>query len=123
MERARRHAEGYAKALPKEHGWPPFLMIADVGHCIELFADFSGQGKNYAQFPDRRSFRILLTDLTTEEACERLRLVWSDPHALDSRDLEKARAVVHRFHVSLCKTRVLDPECGKSNYQPWRSPS
>jgi len=67
MERARRQAEGYAKALPKEHGWPPFLLIVDVAHCIELFADFSGQGKNYAQFPDRRSFRIMLEDLANEE--------------------------------------------------------
>jgi hypothetical protein len=53
MVQARRQAEDYAKALPKDHGWPPFLMIVDVGHVIELYADFSGQGKNYAQFPDR----------------------------------------------------------------------
>ena len=32
-------------------------------HCIEVYADFSGQGKNYAQFPDRQRFRIYMQDL------------------------------------------------------------
>ena len=47
------------------HGWPPFVLVCDVGHCIEVYADFTGQGKNYAQFPDRQSFRIYLEDLRT----------------------------------------------------------
>ena len=80
---ARRQAEDYAKALPKEHGWPPFLVIVDVGHCIELYADFVRQGKNYAQFPDRRGYRIMLEDLRDEAVRARLRLVWTDPMALD----------------------------------------
>jgi restriction-modification enzyme MmeI-like protein len=45
MLRARNQAEQYAKALPLEDGWPPFLIIVDVGYSIELFADFSGTGK------------------------------------------------------------------------------
>ena len=60
---ARRQAEDYAKALPLAEGWPPFLIVCDVGHCFEIYADFSGQGKNYAQFPDRQGFRIYLEDL------------------------------------------------------------
>lgn len=80
---ARRQAEDYAKALPKEHGWPPFLVVVDVGHCIELYADFVRQGKNYAQFPDRRGYRIMLEDLHDEAVRERLRLVWTDPMSLD----------------------------------------
>ncbi|MDZ4380729.1 MAG: type IIL restriction-modification enzyme MmeI [Parvibaculum sp.] len=80
---ARRQAEDYAKALPKEHGWPPFLVVVDVGHCIELYADFVRQGKNYAQFPDRRGYRIMLEDLRDEAVRERLRLVWTDPMSLD----------------------------------------
>ncbi|MBB5754047.1 class I SAM-dependent DNA methyltransferase [Prosthecomicrobium pneumaticum] len=83
MMNARRQAEDYAKALPAAEGWPPFLIVCDVGHCLELYADFSGQGKNYAQFPDRRGFRIFLSDLRSEEVRERLRLIWTDPHALD----------------------------------------
>lgn len=45
MRNARDQAERYARALDAEHGWPPFLIICDVGHCLELYADFSGQGK------------------------------------------------------------------------------
>jgi hypothetical protein len=63
MMQARQQAEDYAKALPTSEGWPPFLVVCDVGHCFEVFADFSGQGKNYAQFPDRQGFRIFLEDL------------------------------------------------------------
>jgi hypothetical protein len=83
MMNARRQAEGYARCLPTSHGWPPFILVCDVGHCIELYADFSGQGKNYAQFPDRQGFRIYLEELRDEKVRERLRLVWTDPLALD----------------------------------------
>jgi hypothetical protein len=60
MQRARGQAERYAKALPE---WPPFLVIVDVGHCFELYADLSLTGKNYSQFPDAQSFRIALDGL------------------------------------------------------------
>lgn len=83
MRNAREQAEGYARRLPPEEGWPPFIIVVDVGHVIELYADFSLQGKHYAQFPDRQSFRIHLDDLRNEKIRERLRLVWSDPRALD----------------------------------------
>ncbi len=49
MNRARRQAERYAQAIPGE--WPPFLIVVDVGHCMQLFADFSPSGKNYQPFP------------------------------------------------------------------------
>ncbi len=83
MMNARRQAEDYAKALPASEGWPPFLIVCDVGHCFEIYADFTGQGKNYAQFPDRQGFRLYLEDLRDEKIRERLRLVWLDPHKLD----------------------------------------
>lgn len=83
MMNARRQAEGYARCLPAEHGWPPFILVCDVGHCIEVYADFTGQGKNYAQFPDRQGFRIYLEDLRDQTIRERLRLIWADPLALD----------------------------------------
>ena len=67
MQRARAQAEGYAKALPTAHGWPPFLIVVDIGHEIQLFADFSRTGKNYSQFPDAQRFRIRLDDLRREE--------------------------------------------------------
>jgi hypothetical protein len=83
MLNARRQAEGYARALPVDHGWPPFILVCDVGHVIETYADFSGQGKNYAQFPDRQSFRIYLEDLRRSEIRERLARIWTDPKHLD----------------------------------------
>jgi hypothetical protein len=54
-----------------------------VGQAIELYADFSRTGKNYTHFPDARRFRIALDDLRDEGVRGRLRLVWSDPDALD----------------------------------------
>jgi len=83
MLNARRQAEFYAKALPPSHGWPPFILVCDVGHCIEVYADFSGQGKNYTQFPNRQHFRVYLEDLRDEAVRERLRLIWEDPYKLD----------------------------------------
>ncbi|MBF0307168.1 MAG: class I SAM-dependent DNA methyltransferase [Alphaproteobacteria bacterium] len=83
MISARGQAERYAKSLPVEEGWPPFLVVVDVGHVIELFADFSRTGKNYTHFPDSASFRIALADLADETVRERLRYVWTEPQALD----------------------------------------
>ena len=83
MLAARRQAEDYARALPVEHGYPPFLLIVDVGHVIEVYADFSGQGKNYAHFPDRRSYRIHLDELREPPVQARLSAIWRDPLSLD----------------------------------------
>ena len=83
MIAARGQADGYARALPASEGWPPFILVVDVGHLIEVYADFSGLGKAYQQFPDAQSFRIKLKDLVREEVRERLRLIWTNPTALD----------------------------------------
>lgn len=99
MLNARRQAEGYARALPVSHGWPPFILVCDVGHVIETYADFSGQGKNYAQFPDRQSFRIYLEDLRRPEVRERLARIWTDPMHLDpARETARVtRAIAERL--------------------------
>ncbi|WP_340120088.1 DNA methyltransferase [Pelagibius sp. 7325] len=83
MRNARQQAENYAKRLPPEEGWPPFLVIVDIGHVIELYADFSLQGKHYAQFPDRQSFRIYLEDLREPKVRERLLKIWTEPESLN----------------------------------------
>ncbi|HEX6442408.1 MAG TPA: type IIL restriction-modification enzyme MmeI, partial [Stellaceae bacterium] len=80
MLRARGQAEQYAKALPD---WPPFLIVVDVGHSIETYADFTGTGKHYAQFPDTGSFRIRLADLRRADIRDRFAAIWSDPRSLD----------------------------------------
>ncbi len=102
MLNAKRQAEEYARALPTSHGWPPFILVCDVGHCIEVYADFSGQGKNYTQFPDRQTFRIYLEDLSRSEIRARLKAIWLDPRSLDpaqatakvTRDIAKRLAEV-----------------------------
>lgn len=83
MLRARNQADGYARAVSRDDGWPPFLLIVDVGHVIEVYADFSGQGQGYTQFPDGNRYRIKLDDLRDEKTRERLRLIWTQPQALD----------------------------------------
>ena len=83
MQKAKGQAEGYARDLPADEGWPPFLIVCDVGFCFDLYADFSGTGKHYAQFPDRERFRIYLPDLRCPEVRATLRGIWTDPKALD----------------------------------------
>ena len=83
MMRARNQADGYARAVSRTDGWPPFLLVVDVGHVIEVYADFSGQGQGYTQYPDGNRYRIFLDDLRDPKTLDRLRTIWTDPHALD----------------------------------------
>jgi hypothetical protein len=57
--------------------------VVDVGHSFELFADFTQAGKAYLPFPDPRTFRLRLEHLADEKVRERLRLIWTNPVALD----------------------------------------
>src|SRR5690606_31026656 len=99
MSNARRQAEAYALMLPAEHDWPPFIIVCDVGHAFEIYADFNGKGRDYSQFPDRQGFRVYLEDLRREEVRERLRLIWTDPKALDPtrKAAEATREVAERL--------------------------
>ena len=81
MIKARGQAERYVRALPDDN--PPFIVVVDVGHTFELFADFTQAGKAYLPFPDPRTFRIRLADLADDKIRARLRLVWTNPAALD----------------------------------------
>ena len=83
MVNARQQAEAYVPLLPLDHEPPPFLVVCDVGHCFELYANFRRDGKVYDQFPDRRSFRIYLDELREPAIQARLRAVWQDPASLD----------------------------------------
>ena len=94
MMRARTQAEGYVFRLPTHHPAPPFLIVCDVGHCLEIYADFTGTGRNYSQFPDRKTYQIFLEDLHKDEVAERLRTIWQDPQSLDP-TRERARVTRH----------------------------
>ncbi|CCF18519.1 conserved protein of unknown function [Pseudorhizobium banfieldiae] len=83
MMNARAQAENYVRLLPASHEPPPFVLVCDVGHAIEVYANFRRDGKAYDQFPDRRSFRIYLEDLRDEKVRHRLKAIWTDPVSLD----------------------------------------
>lgn len=36
MQRAKNQAENYIRCLPAAEGRPPFLLVADVGHCFDI---------------------------------------------------------------------------------------
>ena len=83
MLRARGQAERYVRCLPAEEPNPPFIIVCDVGHSFEIYADFTQNGKAYLPFPDPRTFRIKLQDLEKKEVRERLHLIWTNPTKLD----------------------------------------
>ncbi len=83
MMEARTQAERYARFLPATEPPPPFVVVVDVGHSFELFADFTQKGKAFLPFPDARSHRIVLGDLRDEKIRARLRALWLDPLSLD----------------------------------------
>jgi hypothetical protein len=83
MIKARGQAENYARNLPATEPTPPFLLVVDVGHVFELYADFSQQGKAYLPFPDARANRIRLAELRDPAIRAKLRAIWLDPLTLD----------------------------------------
>ncbi|MEI6421774.1 MAG: type IIL restriction-modification enzyme MmeI [Lentisphaerota bacterium] len=63
LERAYNQAAGYIKDLPSDIGRPPFLIVCDVGHVLELYSEFTRTGGTYVRFPDPQHHRIFLEDL------------------------------------------------------------
>jgi hypothetical protein len=104
MVNARSQAENYVRLLPGGHEPPPFVIVCDVGHCFEIYANFRRDGKAFDQFPDRQSFRIFLEDLRRPEIREKLAAIWTDPLSLDpaqksarvTRDIAKRLAAVSK---------------------------
>lgn len=105
MLRAHSQAQNYARALPSAEGRPPFLVVVDVGHRIELFSEFSRSGGSYVPFPDPRSHRIALDDLRDPAIRERLRKVWLDPLSLDpSREAARVTRAIAAQLAELAKS-------------------
>ncbi len=99
MSRARNQAEGYIRNLPAFEKKPPFMILTDVGHVIELYAEFSCSNSTYTQFPDSSSYRIKLDDLRKPDIRARLAAVWTDPHSLD--ESKKAAKVTKQIATQL----------------------
>ena len=83
MESARQQALGYVRALPGSEPRPPFVVVVDVGYCIDLYSNFAGVGDNYVPFPDSQTYRLRTSDLVDDKVRARLTQVFTDPQALD----------------------------------------
>ncbi|MCK8494618.1 class I SAM-dependent DNA methyltransferase [Spirosoma sp. RP8] len=83
MQTARQQALGYVRALPADEPRPLFVLVADVGYCIDVYSNFAGVGDQFVPFPDQTRFRIPLAKLADPETRETLRLIFTDPRQLD----------------------------------------
>ncbi len=91
MAAARSQAQRYVNSLPSGHRPPPFVLVVDIGHCIELWSNFARDGKAYTQFPSRERFRIYhepqrgraVPTLADPEVRKLLATVWTEPESLD----------------------------------------
>lgn len=111
MINARRQAEDYVRLLPADHEPPPFVLVCDVGHCIEVFANFRRDGKAFDIFPDRRGYRVYLEDLRKPEVRERLRTIWTDPFSLDPS--KHAAKVTRQIATRIAKVSKALEEAGR----------
>ena len=123
LRKAKVQAENYAKHLPDDHGWPPFVIVVDVGYCIELFADFGRSGKQYRPFPDPLHSRIFhdpahaqgRPTLADPKVLAMLAQVWTAPMALDPASrAAKATREIAGYLAELAKSienrRIVDGE-------------
>ena len=53
MQTARQQALGYVRALPADEPRPLFVLVVDVGYCIDLYSNFAGVGDQFVPFPDQ----------------------------------------------------------------------
>lgn len=83
MLRAKEQAEAYVRFLPAEEGRPPFVLVVDVGHVIEVYAEFTRTGGTYLPFPTPLQHRIQLADLRDPEKRRLLKNIWEKPLELD----------------------------------------
>ncbi|MCL2122810.1 MAG: DNA methylase [Desulfovibrionaceae bacterium] len=83
MQRAKRQAENYIRCLPAQEGRPPFLIVADVGFCFDIYSEFTRTGGVYLHFPDVRGYRIRLDELEKPEVRALFQSIWNAPLSLD----------------------------------------
>lgn len=83
MQAARQQALGYVRALPPDEPRPLFLLVVDVGYCIDVYANFAGVGDSFVPFPDQTRFRLPLSALADEGTRQLLRQLWLEPRELD----------------------------------------
>ncbi len=80
---AKAQGERYARSLHPDEGKPPFLIVSDIGHVIEVYADFNGVG-TYTPFPSAKEHRITLEDLRKPHVLAMFKRIWTNPLILDA---------------------------------------
>ncbi|RSK46263.1 class I SAM-dependent DNA methyltransferase [Hymenobacter perfusus] len=83
MQAARQQALGYVRALPPDEPRPLFVLVADVGFCIDVYSNFAGVGDSFVPFPDQTRFRLPLAALADDKTRAMLRQIFLDPKELD----------------------------------------
>ncbi|MFT5814861.1 MAG: hypothetical protein ACI9VT_002630 [Psychroserpens sp.] len=83
MQKAKNQADNYVRTLPAEEGRPPFIIVVDVGSCIQIYSEFSRSGGIYTPFPDPSHYLIKLNDLVKPAIQQRLQALWHAPESLD----------------------------------------
>ncbi|MCV0395788.1 MAG: class I SAM-dependent DNA methyltransferase [Rhizobiaceae bacterium] len=114
MRNARKQAQDYVQLLDPDHPAPPFIIVCDVAHAFEIYADFTGTGRAYGMYPDRKSFRFYLEDLRDQAVRDLFAAVWMDPWSLDpaketarvTREIAARLAAVSRSLERTCEPEV-----------------
>ncbi|SOD89874.1 class I SAM-dependent DNA methyltransferase [Spirosoma fluviale] len=83
MQSARQQALSYVRALPAGEPRPLFVVVVDVGYCIDLYSNFAGVGDSFVPFPDQTHYRILLPRLAEESTRSLLAQLFTNPRELD----------------------------------------
>ena len=96
------------------HGSPPFILVCDVGHCFEVYADFAGTGKELRAVPRSADFRIYLEDLRKpEDVRERLAESGLDPaRSIRPGSAKVTREIAERLARSRTRWKQLDTPGG-----------
>jgi hypothetical protein len=89
---------------------PPFLLVVDIGHAIDLFASFDGS-RVYHPFPNALSNRTFFTGL--EDLLPTLHAVWEEPLSLDP--VRRTTAVTREVAAHLAG---LSKELGDAGHSP-----
>ncbi|MCY7360386.1 MAG: hypothetical protein LH609_23595 [Rudanella sp.] len=84
MQTARQQALGYVRALPRAEPKPLFVLVADVGYCLDVYSNFAGVGDSFVPFPDQSRYRIPMARLADEETRAMLRAIFTNPRDLDA---------------------------------------
>ncbi len=118
MEAARQQALNYVRALPAQETRPLFVLVADVGYCIDVYSNFAGVGDSFVPFPDQTHYRLPLAKLADEETRTLLRLIFTEPRELDPS--RRAARVTRELagYLAGVSAQLERPNAGRAGHAP-----